>query len=292
MNRKIIKQGEQAYTITLPVNWIRNNNLKAGDEINFEQEENKIIISCSISKKTIRKVTINLTTQNIMRIRTAICFAYKRGYDKIILKSENKINIMKINQIVENLIGLKIDSQSENSVILKVVFSNETENIEKGINKMLYSIKYLFSEILLAAESKSYDYSVIEDYYLIILKDRDFFQRIITVNNSHDDKSYEYYNFIFLIEKISSNLEHIRRYEILNKKNIDNELNELKLVFEKFDEFIKIFLKKDVGLAIKINDFFGEYRKEIYNKNNISYPHVLLIHNIFSLTSNLVGLLL
>ena len=36
--RKVIKQGNQAYTITLPIKWIRNNHIEAGDEINLNKK--------------------------------------------------------------------------------------------------------------------------------------------------------------------------------------------------------------------------------------------------------------
>ena len=51
MKRKLIKQASQAVTVTLPIGWIRDNNLKSGEEVDFEVRENDLIISSG--KKTV-----------------------------------------------------------------------------------------------------------------------------------------------------------------------------------------------------------------------------------------------
>ena len=43
MKRKIIKQ-KSAYTITLPIEWIRDNNLTGADEIEVTNQNNDLVI--------------------------------------------------------------------------------------------------------------------------------------------------------------------------------------------------------------------------------------------------------
>ena len=43
MKRRIIRQANQAYTITLPIEWIRKNNLDKASEVNLEIKEKSLL---------------------------------------------------------------------------------------------------------------------------------------------------------------------------------------------------------------------------------------------------------
>jgi hypothetical protein len=45
MKRKIIKQGSQAFTLTLPINWIRENNLSEQNQLELKQVGRSLIIN-------------------------------------------------------------------------------------------------------------------------------------------------------------------------------------------------------------------------------------------------------
>ena len=45
MRRRIIKQGNNSFRSTVPIKWIKENNLEAGDEIEVFEEDNQLIIS-------------------------------------------------------------------------------------------------------------------------------------------------------------------------------------------------------------------------------------------------------
>ena len=45
MKRKIIKQGHNTLTVTLPSDWVKKLNLKSGDEIDVLENENSLILN-------------------------------------------------------------------------------------------------------------------------------------------------------------------------------------------------------------------------------------------------------
>ena len=47
MRRKIIKQGLGGYTVSLPISWVREQGLKARDDILIEEQKGNLIISAS-----------------------------------------------------------------------------------------------------------------------------------------------------------------------------------------------------------------------------------------------------
>ena len=51
MKRKLVKQGGTALTVSLPAKWARKYNLKAGDEVEGEEEDWTLIVSLKSFKK-------------------------------------------------------------------------------------------------------------------------------------------------------------------------------------------------------------------------------------------------
>ena len=47
MRRKLIKQGIDTYTLSLPVKWIRKNNLKASEEVDIGEEGSNLMVTFS-----------------------------------------------------------------------------------------------------------------------------------------------------------------------------------------------------------------------------------------------------
>jgi phosphate uptake regulator len=70
MKRKIIKQAKQAYTITLPIEWIRDNPIKKGTEVDLLIKDKLIIINSKNKKvgKSIKVDYKDLGFKDIYRI--------------------------------------------------------------------------------------------------------------------------------------------------------------------------------------------------------------------------------
>jgi len=88
MKRKLVKQAGQAVTITLPIQWIREHNLKAGDEIDIQENEKNLILQTE-NKTSQGKVTID--GRNFKRIRMTYHFlnaAYTKGIDEVTFLSK------------------------------------------------------------------------------------------------------------------------------------------------------------------------------------------------------------
>src|SRR3989339_831343 len=105
MKRKLIKQGLGGYTVTVPISWVRKHSLDSDREVVVVEEEGKIIISADDIQKQQKEMTLEISNQDEMHIRTALSSAYRRGFDKILLTSSHKIPFVEINSIVDSLLG-------------------------------------------------------------------------------------------------------------------------------------------------------------------------------------------
>lgn len=91
MKRKVIKQGHNTLTITLPAKWVEENSIKAGDELDIDETNNKFlrVFSNSLSKNTQQKsVSIDISGLDLAAARQKLRSAYKIGYDEIIVNFE------------------------------------------------------------------------------------------------------------------------------------------------------------------------------------------------------------
>src|SRR3989344_437689 len=105
MKRKLIKQANQAYTITLPIEWIRKNGLTGKEEIDLEVSEKSIIISTA-GHKTIQKVKFNASETTKRALYQNISAFYVKGIDEIeIISKDGTLNL---NEVLSNLIGFAL----------------------------------------------------------------------------------------------------------------------------------------------------------------------------------------
>ena len=129
MRRKVIKQGHNTLTITLPSKWAIENNISAGDELSIEESHRSLKISTDNDLKR-DHIEIDVSGLDVATIRQKLRSVYKLGYEEIRiifqnnlvkeLRTENDRPIMElINHEVSNLIGCEVIKQTDKSCVIK-----------------------------------------------------------------------------------------------------------------------------------------------------------------------------
>lgn len=143
MKRKVIKQANQAYTITLPVEWARKHNLDKNPEINLDINEKTLLISTS-NPTAGGKVKINLPELNERNVSLVINALYARGIDEIEITSEGEID-SKISRALRDLNGYALVSKSDNKYVIKDIGGGNYENLDE-IFKRVFQMVIIFYE--------------------------------------------------------------------------------------------------------------------------------------------------
>ena len=65
MKRKVIRQGHNTLTITLPAKWIQKKGIEAGEELDVIEKEDVIIIS-NENQASLDKIKVNLPKQSLL----------------------------------------------------------------------------------------------------------------------------------------------------------------------------------------------------------------------------------
>jgi phosphate uptake regulator len=145
MKRKLIKQANQAYTLTLPISWVRKNNLdKPGSEIDLDEQERSLVLTNKGLTQT-RKVSIDLSNKKGSRgVGSAISALYAIGIDEINIRAKEDISILLIESLNEN-IGYALISKEKESYIVRDVGGSAYSNLEE-IFKRVFQMLIIFYE--------------------------------------------------------------------------------------------------------------------------------------------------
>lgn len=243
MRRKIVKQGNSALTVTLPASWTKKFNLKAGDEIEVEEEKNFLKITTEkLGEKTIE---IDITELNEPLIWTYIIASYRQGYDEIKIRFK-KEQIKLVQKTVDALLGLAITEQKSDSCIIKDLSAYPSEKEFENIKRRIF---YLLEEI---ADSSL---QAVREKNKEALKNIEF----------QDYNINKFSNFCLrLINK--KNLSGTVEYIISELENLGDEYTRLALDLA---ETKSLTIDKNIlDIFQEINNFFIKFHKFYYNFNN------------------------
>ncbi|MFC2136438.1 AbrB/MazE/SpoVT family DNA-binding domain-containing protein [Bacteroidota bacterium] len=264
MKRRIIKQ-KTAYTLTLPVKWIREYNIQPKDEVELEEEQDSLVIRTEKRPKA-EEISLTLEKSTSDYYRIMVENHYLRGYDIINIKFPEKKTFPIIQNAVSNLVGFEILEQKENSCKIGSTTPASAEQFKTLLNRCFNIITYTQDSVkediaklsfpnLTEIEAQSNDARrfllfctrALHKTSIVSRRDESFMhlllERLILIEHNH----YYLYNKISKIKSLKIR-EEVK--EIYNK------------AIEMFNLFKEMFHKKDLKNFATIN----KYWEEIYFK--------------------------
>ncbi|MBT3398276.1 phosphate uptake regulator PhoU [archaeon] len=144
MKRKIIKQANSAYTMTLPIDWVRANKISGSSEVNVSVEGKSLVVSNEgvVEGKKVKIDVEGLDDRNISRQITAL---YARGVDEIKITSCKKVCSSKIINMLGNTLGYAIISHDEGEYVIRDMGGgnySDLDEIFKRVFQMVISFYY------------------------------------------------------------------------------------------------------------------------------------------------------
>jgi len=232
MERKLVKQGRDALTVTLPVKWIQQKGLKAGNSVNLEIKDSSIIVSAgALSKHS--EISLNVTGFERSMIWHTILGAYISGYDSISITHDNPSIIQYHSRF---LIGMILEKHTATKSILRSMIAVP----ESDISSILRRIGHMFGQLALSVEDLSKGKLTIED-----VKDQ---ERLLDTNI--------YYCFRF-INKYNTQQDSYRHFLLCS--TIESAGDVLVQIAKR--------IKKDSKLANTIAVNCAEYSKCLYSND-------------------------
>jgi phosphate uptake regulator len=226
MKRKIIKQAGQAYTVTLPIDWVRSNNLKSGDEIDMIAQEK--ILTITTDKKT-KGGTIKLDLSPYTRKRTfhiMLNSCYAKGIDEVTIITNTKYPDLMAN------IGYAVVNQKGNQYIIKDISGTSTGNTEDILKRVFQMVIGFFdaAEQDIFGEQKETE-DTVRKMDLEINKFCLFLQRVIAKHEADSTINTKVlFCYAFALEKMGDEVLRMWRTAIRHPIKKTKQLKELVVI--------------------------------------------------------------
>lgn len=139
MKRKLVRQGENTLTISLPSAWVNSFGLKPGDEVELNEENKNLVIGTkSDFKQKKSEIDISGLRRSLAFVYLSNC--YIRGDEEIRVKYDSHELLDVINESANMMIGIAVVEQGKNYCILKDLSGTSDADFDALFRRILLLI--------------------------------------------------------------------------------------------------------------------------------------------------------
>jgi len=293
MKRRIIKQGHNTLTMTLPSEWVKKLNINPGDELEVYENSGSLIIGGKQNGKP-KSTIIDITRLSVPMLWRFFQSAYREGYDEIILtydvnkksyegaydyyasqfeytrlgeKPLKKPAFDMISELINRFIGMEIIDHGEGYCTIKEMGDLTSKEFDNSLRRIFLLILELFDKIIsLIKNNEIGDISICKTIHAMDVNIDRFIDYCCRINGKIHDSSFQknkpiMFSTLFLLELLGDEFKYIGRHFARSKKNVDEVYSFAETIKEHFEMYYHLFYKFDRDLVIK----FGENDFKIYN---------------------------
>ena len=239
MERKLVKQGRNALTVTLPAKWLKAKRLKAGDSVDVIEKNTELIIKTerAVAQKT---VTLDLRDAERNMMFHIVRARYIEGYDTMILLHSNTKTVQ---DIAQGLIGVVLAEHSSSHSVLKSVIATPEDTFDALLRRAAHLLVEETNTLLSVAEKKATADDVRSVEHLL---DTNLLYCMRYLNKYENiDHSYRYFLLCSTIEEAGDYIKTIAKHIGRNKKLAQ-------LLAETIDEYIICLFTKNFRKAFSV----------------------------------------
>ncbi len=260
--RKVISFGKSSFVISLPKSWIRQNNVKKGDLVYVNNNENDLVISAkegSIHEDA--KTTINVDGKGIPLLIRELNTAYILNNREItIVGKELKAKSKEILEIIRELIALEVLELDSQRIVTKDFLDMDKISIVELARKMDIIVRSMIKDCILtfqentAANIELRDNDVNRLYFLLCRVIRYGMNNQSTVLKNYKLKAINlmsYFMLTFHLEAIAD-----------EAKRISRGMAKVKLSKAKQKKFEDLLTQVSEFYLVVIKAFYAEQREK------------------------------
>ncbi|MBI2548309.1 hypothetical protein HYW21_03080 [Candidatus Woesearchaeota archaeon] len=164
MKRKVIQQGNNTLTITLPKQWTQQCGITTKTEVDVEERGNTLLISSfAENRKTAQQITIDITGLDYSSVRHELRSSYKVGADEITVLFKNPLcenfemgttvkTIDAIKREVGMLVGFEIVEERKDHAIIKDISESSLKDFDDILRRIFLLIRDYIAQVMEAVE--------------------------------------------------------------------------------------------------------------------------------------------
>jgi phosphate uptake regulator len=294
MRRKIIRQGHNTFTVSLPKKWCDNHGLKEGDEVDIGEKGDCLLLSKEAYRGS-GEITVDITGLDRSTIIILIESLYTYGYDKINVTTKDPkvryhmlgkdLPIQSVIHYATNLlIGAEIVSSSKNRYEIAVMTEDSRDKFDMTIRRIFLLIMDLYDTFLEGVRKK--DKTIIESVDLQhsnIMKFINYALRLLNKFGHGDaEKTTYYFSIVHFLNKAERAPKNLTWY-IMTHLNISKKACDMmEEIFSGFKEFYETFYKYDIKKIADIHKKRDLFRIKLHQQEykTLSNDDVFLLASL------------
>ncbi len=297
MRRKVIQVAGSTQLVSLPRSWSKRLAIKRGQELNVEEDGNRVIIS-SDGESLIERTELDISNLNGMVARY-IYALYKKGVDEIKITFSDPSQVSEVQKIIgKDTVGYELLEQGENYCVVKYV-SGGLEEFDSILRRTFLLLMSMIEESAVAIRNNQLDR--LKSICLLEETNNRFTTICRRDLNKNGHRGYKKVGPIYYIieemEKIADQYKYIYRYLT---RRIDRKIKVGKEAMELFDRtnlffrtFYELFYKFDTNKMIemkKVRSILVEKGYDLIECSKSPGDRVIA-HHCLTVTGQVFGML-
>ncbi len=304
IKRKVIQIANSTQLISLPRKWTQKYGIKKGDEIEVEEQGNKIIVS---NQKEIEHGSIEIDVTGLDRttILYYIQSLYRFGYDEIKIvfnepttihfkldKKESIITI--IHREVNRLIGYEIIQQKDNFCLIKDISVSSIQEFDTVFRRIFLLLNDASTDLLKGAKEMNLQLiETLEEKHDSITKFISYCSRLLNKYGYPDyRKTVVLYHILASLDKLIDALKNAARDLLKIKHRLDSKTIQLiQLIDSSIKLYSEFFFKFELKKATEIHKNRNDMLNFLFQyKNKLPADELVLLskmEHIFELLTDM-----
>lgn len=305
MKRKVLKVGNVSLAVSLPSKWAKQHGLKAGDEIELEEEGGEVTIKThgSLKEKIIRKDVSNLDRTSLIYFIQSL---YRYGYNELELsfkehktthyRTKKEIPYTKVLQyICSRLVGYEIISQRAGSCTIKYIGGEEKEDFTVILRRIFLMMNETMENLVKGFETNDKEIlAIIDEEHDNITKFISYCLRLLNKQGYENQrKTSIYYHLIAQLDKVLDIIKYTGRGESQSKtRKYPSEVIKIaKEVSKSFRLYYELYYNFDMKRVEVLSERRDKIKIKILEmKERVGGHHMIIIMRLEQLLELLLDL--
>lgn len=261
--------------ISLPRKWSQKYGIKKGDELEIEENNNKLVIQIEKAVE-LKSIEIDVTDLNRTMILYYLQNLYRMGYDEIKVIFNNplakhyrinkEVNVVSvIHKEVNRLLGFEIIQQKDNFVLVKDISSSSIKEFDNVLRRVFLLLNDVSTEILKGATEMNLNLlETIEEKHDSITKFISYCLRLLNkYGYSEYKKTSIIYHILGTLDRAVDVFKYVARDLLKFKHRLSAKTLQLfKIVDNQIKLFSDYFFKFDIK---KVDDLYKNRNQFLTN---------------------------
>ncbi len=301
MKRKVIQIAGSTQLVSLPRQWAKRNNIQRGQEVEVQEDGDRIIITSS-SEPLTERAELDITSLGDLMPR-CVSAMYKRGVDSLRLTYSNPRLVSVVNEaLAKDTVSFEILEQGENFCVIKHVGGLTTE-FDSVLRRIFLLLNTMSEECITALKKK--DYSTLKNLSFLEEANNRFtttcMRHLNKKGNESPEKIGPLYYIVENIEQVADQYKYIcHHFSKLDKGNFELRKDILELferanklvriyseLFYKFDTEKALFVRNERNKIIDLAHVFLK-KKINYAENWLVYHSINIAQKVYSAVDSLL----